>query len=244
MPTLTEREVRVILTQEALGMAQQETLDFLTRAIAAKRIGAWRQQHYLDTVRLEITHGGRLVLRFADKSGLQIEEGVPAKDLRYLSSSGKAKTGDRGGWYIDIPFYAASAKEAASAHLLPPQVRRQAPPKIESMLTDRARSAGLSVLPDARLKKSEFPDENRLKAQHLYGSTQGMIRHGSHNQWAKISQFATIRRLSDKSPAGSWIVPSQPGVQLQPEADRFFRERVSQIVDNSLKELRKMGASV
>lgn len=244
MPTLTEQQVRLILTQEARILAEREVPRFLYESLLNKRIGVWRQQHYLDTVRLSVSSTGKLTLTFSDKYGREIEEGVPSKDLRYLQHSGRAKTSERGGWYIDIPFYFASGSQAGNAHLLPPQVRKQAPPKIESLLTGRAHSAGLPTLPDVRLKKQEFADDNRLKAHHLYGSTQGMIRHGDLSKYAKVSQFATIRRLSDKSPAGSWIVPRQPGVQLQPEADRFFQDRVSQIVDNSVKELRKLGGAI
>lgn len=161
----------------------------------------------------------------------------------------------KGGWYVDIPFYFASSSEMAAFKSGALNVGRnlfyQAREDTEAAMLKLPNALKERLRADKDTKKGPATPgtDVKLRQEHRVGlladvmlqpkasTVMGGLTIDNHKGQRQVGrdlgpmQFNTIRRLSSESPAESWWVPAQPGLNLEDAAQRLFYDVASGIIN-------------
>lgn len=202
--------------QSALPKAASRVSAFLVKQ--ARSISASTGEAYeraLAPSSINITNKG-ITITLADNVARAREHGMDAHDMKpYLLKHGRV--GKNGTLYVDIPF-SHSAKQV-------PKAIRQRLYKVS-----RVRM----VTPGAVVKKKMHGKAFKMTVRHARGIFDDMMKRSGGG-------YATIRRVSTKSPSSSWWHPGFKGLNLIKKSEEEIRKIVKQTI---AEELQPLGVKV
>lgn len=167
----------------------------------------------------------------SSKHGESIETGQEARDMKpKLLTSSRVKVGKNGKKYLTVPFRhgaPGSANNAMPGRIYD-QARKLSFSRITSTLPTRTYDWG------GRIKESNTGQVSRAGNHPGAGST---WKSGKHQGMVKMNkdghtQYMTFRRLSENSPAKSWM---RPAIKPKPIRDAVIENTQDQINDMILE---------
>ncbi len=220
----------------AASVLNQVTAEFMRvwKSTARRGLGSTGNRYSRSIIKVS---RGRLknAVVLTDSLSNMLEAGRPPFDMkRGFLNSPKAKRTAKGGKYLTIPFRFATAGAGGFSEVfsgvLPTGVQKAAKAKAPA----RTGAGGIRITGEGGLKLTEIPEAYRVSTvredipgiggigeQYISKSTifEGLQRSAKTYEGGTQGTYVTMRRVSDKSDANSWI---HPGLQARNYAQKAW----------------------